>query len=149
VFEDIIIQSIRITIEATAPAPRQMIFANTSGTAGIVFNRLTIAGNEILNRVPSSSAYAIELRRIQYSTVAGNAVRGVTNGIHLAWGLLRNEVRDNVVEAGGTAYRLAESLGENKAYNNYILGSPQTHWQVSGLQASDSVETEQKSPSPQ
>lgn len=145
VFEDIVVENNRITIEPTAPTPRQMIFANTSDAASIVFNRLIITGNEIQNRAPSSSGYAIELLRIQHSLVAGNVIRGVTNGISLAVDLLHNEVRDNVVDASGIAYRLAESLGGNKTYNNRIISDPKIQWKVYRMHAGDAVDKEPNS----
>lgn len=121
-----------------------MIIANSSAAAGLVFTRLVVTDNRIENNGLSGTGYVLDLRRPQHSTVAGNSVKGAANGISLAVDLLHNEIRDNVVEASGIAYRIEGSLGENKAYNNRILGSPQTQWKVSGLKASDSVETEQK-----
>jgi hypothetical protein len=140
VFEDIIIKDNIIRIDQAAPARRVMIFANTSATAGFIFTRLVVAGNQIENHGARGTGYAIALRRIQYSTVSGNSVRGIANGISLTGDLLQNEVRDNEVEASGIAYQLVGSLGETKAHNNHILGNPTTRWKVSGLKPSDSVD---------
>jgi polygalacturonase len=140
VFEDIVIRDNRIRIETTAPPPRQMIFANTSAAASIVFKRLTVSGNTIENEGPRSTEYAIDLRRIQNSVVADNVVKGVVNGIYIGGDLLSNEVRNNLVEASDIAYGLEGSLGENKVTNNRIVGNPRTGWKISGLKASDSVD---------
>jgi hypothetical protein len=140
VFEDILIKKNLIQIETTAPAQTQIIFANTSGVAGIVFKRLIVTGNEIQNKGAKGTKYSIDLRQIQHSTVASNSVKGVENGISLAGDLLHNDVRDNLVEASGIAYQLSGSLGGNRAQKNRVLGNPTTRWSVSGLEASDSVE---------
>jgi hypothetical protein len=148
VFEDLVIQANHITVEATAPAPPPMIFANTSANAGIAFSRLTIDRNYIQNYAGGSTGYAIDLRRMQHSFVVANSIKGVTNGIALAGDLLSNEVRDNLVEASGIAYDLTGSLGENKMYNNRILGSPKTRWQTSGLKPSDAVDVDHGAATP-
>jgi Pectate lyase superfamily protein len=140
VFEDLVIKNNRLRIEATAPQPSQMIFANTTATAGILFNGLTVSGNKIENEGPGGKGYAIDLRRVQKSIVADNTVKGVTSGISLTGELLSNEVRNNVVEASEVAYRLEGSLGGNRAANNRIVGKPRQGWMSSNLQASDAVE---------
>ncbi|HEV8724271.1 MAG TPA: glycosyl hydrolase family 28-related protein [Candidatus Binatia bacterium] len=140
VFEDLVIKNNRLRIEATAPQPSQMIFANTTATAGILFNGLTVSGNKIENEGPGGKGYAIDLRRVQKSLVADNTVKGVTSGISLTGELLSNEVRNNVVEASEVAYRLEDSLGGNKAANNRIVGKPRQGWMSSNLKASDTVE---------
>jgi hypothetical protein len=140
VFEEIAIKDNQIVIEPTAPAPTQMIFANTSAAAGIVFKRLDVAGNTIENNGPKGSRYAVDLRRIQNSLVADNTVKGVTYGIFLGGDLLSNEVRNNLVEASDVAYGLEGSLGENKATNNRILGNPRQRWKLSNLKSSDAVQ---------
>ena len=45
-------------------------------------------------------------------------------GISLAKDLRANEIRDKVVEAAEVAYVLEDSLGENKAADNRIIGKP-------------------------
>jgi Pectate lyase superfamily protein len=140
VFEDIVIKDNRIRIATTAPVPSQMIFANSSAKAGIVFQRLTVSGNEIENNGPRGTEYAIDLRRIQHSVVAANRVRKVTNGISLVGELLSNDLRENLVEASDIAYQVADSLGGNKAHNNRLMTIPKTGWNVSGLKESDSVD---------
>jgi hypothetical protein len=140
VFENLVIKNNRLHIEATAPQQAQMIFANTSATAGILFNGLTVSGNKFENDRPGGKGYAIDLRRIQKSVVADNTVKGVTSGISLSGELLSNEVRNNVVEASEVAYRLEGSLGGNRAANNRIVGKPKQGWMSSNLQASDAVE---------
>jgi hypothetical protein len=139
-FEDIMIKNNLIQINTTAPAQTQIIFANASRTSGIVFNRFIITGNEIQNNGDEGTEYAIDLRRIQRSTVASNSVKGVRNGISLVNDLLHNDIRDNLVEASNIAYQLAGSLGGNRAQKNRVLGNPKTRWSVSGLAASDVVE---------
>jgi polygalacturonase len=140
VFEDLVIKNNRLRIEATAAQPSQMIFANTSATAGIVFNGLTVSGNKIENRAPKGQEYAIDLRRVQKSLVADNSVKGATSGISLSGELLSNEVRNNVVEASEVAYRFDGSLGGNRAANNRIVGKPKQKWMSSNLNESDVVE---------
>ena len=139
-FEDIIVKDNLIRIEATAPASRQFIFANSSHAAGILFNRLTVTGNTIENEAPKSSGFAIDLKRIRNSIVADNTIKGAANGIMLAGELLGNEVRNNAVEASQTAYRLENSRGKNRAANNRILGNPKQGWRLSNMNPSDSIE---------
>lgn len=140
VFEDITIKDNYIRVDAAAPRPDPLIFTNTSPRAGIVFQRLSVIGNTIENDARKNKDYAIDLRRIQHSVVAGNTVKKVTNGISLDGELLSNEIRDNLVEASGTAYYFGDSLGKNKATNNRIVGSPTTKWKVSGLRDSDALQ---------
>jgi polygalacturonase len=140
VFEDIEIKNNRLRIESAAPQPVQLIFANSSTTAGIVFERLLVTGNAIENLGSKNRKYAIDLSHIQNSVVAGNIVKRVTNGISLDRNLLSNKVRDNLVEASDIAYRLEGSLGGNRATNNRIVGTPHQGWKLSNLQKSDSVE---------
>jgi Pectate lyase superfamily protein len=139
VFEDIAVKDNQFRIEATAPASRQMMFANTSARAGILFERLTVTGNTIENEGPVNLGFAIDLRRIQNSVVTNNTVKGVAHGIMLSGELLANEVRNNLVEASDVAYLLQGSLGGNRAANNRIAGNPRTKWKISGLRTSDSV----------
>jgi parallel beta-helix repeat protein len=138
-FEDLTIKDNQFLIEPTAPAPSQMIFANTSSAAAIVFKRLTVTGNKIENEGPRGGEYAVDLRRVQNSLVSDNTVKGVTYGISLSGDLLSNEVRNNVVEASDVAYVLEGSLGENRAVNNRIVGTPRQGWKLSTLKT-DSVE---------
>ena len=140
VFEDLLIKDNRIRIKAGAPPPAQMIFANTSVGADIVFKRLTVTGNTIENEVSGGKEYAIDLRRIQNSLVANNTVKGVVNGISLGGDLLSNEIRNNLVEASDVAYVLEGSLGENRAVNNRIVGNPRQRWRLSTVKTSDSIE---------
>jgi hypothetical protein len=140
VFEDIVIKDNFMQVDTTAPVQMQINFANTSGVSGIVFNRLIVTGNEIQSKGPRGTEYAIDLRRIQHSTVASNSVRGVRNGISLSDNLLDNDISDNIVEASGIAYQLAGSLGGNRAQKNRVLGNPQSRWNVSKLETSDFVE---------
>jgi hypothetical protein len=140
VFEDIVIKNNRLRIETTAPQPSQMIFANTTATAGIIFNGLIVSGNKIENEGPGAKGYAIDLRRVQKSLVADNSVKGATSGISLTGELLSNEVRNNVVEASEVAYRFEGSLGGNRAVNNRIVGKPRQGWMSSNLNASDAID---------
>ena len=140
VFEDLVIKNNRFRIEANAPHSSQMIFANATATAGIIFKGLVVSGNKIENEGSGGQGYAIDLRRIQNSVVANNNVKGATSGISLSGELLSNEVRNNVVEASEIAYRLEGSLGGNRAANNRIVGKPRQGWRSSNLNASDSLE---------
>jgi hypothetical protein len=140
IFEHIVIKDNRIRIEATAPRPRALIFANSSPRAGIVFNRLIVTGNAIENHAATNYGYAIDLRQIKDSLVADNTVKGVIHGISLNGGLLDNQINNNVVEASQVGYSLQGSLGGNKAANNRTIGNPRQGWKVSHLQNSDSVE---------
>jgi len=142
VFEDITIRDNSIRVDTAAPRPDPMIFAN-SPRAGIVFERLIVTGNTIENDTRKNKDYAIDLRRIQHSVVAGNTVRKVTNGISLDGKLLSNEIRDNLVEASDTAYYFGDSLGGNRATNNRLAGKPKAGWETSGMQKSDILEKPQ------
>jgi polygalacturonase len=140
VFENIVIKNNRFRLERGAPQPMQLIFANTSATAKIVFNGLTVSGNKVENDGPQGQDYAIDLRGLQKSLVADNTVRGVASGISLSGDLVSNEVRDNVVEASDVAYRIEGSEGSNRAANNRIIGKPRQGWAVSQLRETDSIE---------
>jgi parallel beta-helix repeat protein len=140
VFEDIVIKDNRLRIEPNAPAPRQMIFANSSPKAAITFKRLNITGNEIVNNGPRNTGYAIDLRRIQNSVVSDNTVKGVANGISIGGEMLANEVRNNTVHASDVAYALQGSLGGNKVANNRIVGNPREGWRLSSLKPTDSID---------
>lgn len=140
VFENIQIKNNRLRIEASAPPPQQMIFANTSDRAGIVFTGLSVAGNTLENETRSGKEFAIDLRGLQNSLVGDNQVKGAVNGISLGGALLSNEIRNNVVEAFDIAYAIEDSLGNNKAFNNRIVGRPRQSWKVAALQTTDSVE---------
>jgi hypothetical protein len=139
VFDDIVIKDNLFRIEATAPASREMVFANTSAKAGISFQRLTITGNTIENRGPTNQGFAIDLRGVQDSIIVDNTARGVRGGIALS-GPLANEVHNNVVEASEIAYRIDGSLGRNKATNNRIVGHPRQSWRLSNMKTTDAVE---------
>jgi parallel beta-helix repeat protein len=138
IFEEIAVKDNLFRIEATAPASRQMMFANASARAGILFERLTVTGNTIENEGPVNRGFAIDLRRIQNSIVADNTAKGVGSGIALT-GSLANEVRNNVVDASEVAYRIDGSLGGNKAANNRIVGNSKQKWKLSNMKPSDSV----------
>jgi hypothetical protein len=140
VFEDITVKGNVFRIEATAPASREVVFANTSPRAGIVFERLNVIGNTVENHGPINQGFAIDLKRIQNSIVAENRVKGVANGIALSGGLLANEVRNNVVDASETAYKVDGSLGGNRMMNNRAIGSPRAKIRSSNLIPSDAVE---------
>jgi Pectate lyase superfamily protein len=140
VFQDIAIKDNEFRIEKTAPVPEQFIFANSSPTAGIVFNGLTVSGNKIQNDRPGGRGYAIDLRRIQKSHIADNRIRGAANGIYLGGDLLSNEIVNNDVEASAVAYEFEGSLGGNRAINNRVAGNPRQVWKLSELQSSDSVQ---------
>jgi parallel beta-helix repeat protein len=144
VFEDIVVKDNVIRIDAGAPKSRQLIFANTSQAAGILFERLTVTGNTIENNGPQSSEFAVDLRRIQNSLVSDNNVKGATQGISLTGALLANQVRNNTVHASGIAYRLDDSLGENQVENNRVVGNPRQAWRVSSLKPTDSIDQERK-----
>lgn len=139
VFEDILIKDNVMRIEPGAPQPGPMIFANASARSAITFQRLTITGNRFENKATASIGYAIDLRRVQNSTVADNRIAGATSGIALSGELLANEVRGNAVEAAEIAYRLDSSQGGNRAADNRILGSPRQPWITSNLKASDAI----------
>jgi hypothetical protein len=143
VFEDISIRDNHVHVDKSVPRPDQIIFANTSPKAEIVFERLNVTGNTIENDARKNKDYAIDLRRIQHSVVAGNTVRKVTNGISLDGKLLSNEIRDNLVEASDTAYYFGDSLGGNRATNNRLAGKPKAGWKTSGMQTSDTLEKPQ------
>ena len=139
VFEDIVVKDNLFRIEKTAPASREILFANTSGKAGISFERLMVTGNTVENHGPMNRGFAIDLKSAQNSVVAENTVKGVGNGIALS-GSLANEVRNNIVEASEIAYRLDSSLGGNRAVNNRIVGNPKRGWMLSNMKPSDAVE---------
>jgi len=140
VFEDITIKDNVMRIESGAPQPGSMIFANASARSAITFQRLTISGNRFENKATANIGYAIDLRRVQNSTVADNHIAGATSGIALSGELSANDVRGNVVEAAEIAYRLDSSLGGNRAANNRMLGSPRQPWILSNLKPSDAIE---------
>jgi hypothetical protein len=140
VFEDITIKDNVMRVDATAPQPGAMIFANSSARAGITFQRLIVSGNTFENNGPANIGYAIDLRRLQNSVVADNTLKGATNGIALAGDLLANDVHNNVVEAADIAYRLDSSLGGNRAINNRVIGNPRLPWLLSNMKTSDAVE---------
>jgi len=139
-FEHVEIKNNRFRIEATAPAPAQTIFANTSATAGILFKKISITGNTLENEGRNGKEFAIDLRRLQNSLIADNTVKGFTNGVALGGALLSNELRNNVVQASGIAFAVEDSLGGNRAVNNRIIGQPRQSWKISALQPSDAVE---------
>lgn len=139
VFEDIKIMNNRILIEKGAPPQSQPIFFNTSASAGVGFDRVAVTGNTIESLGPKHRGYAIDLRRVQNSVIADNAVRGATNGISLGGGLRANHMRGNVVVAYDVAYSFSDSLGGNVVANNKITGSPKQGWSVSSPHPSDSI----------
>jgi hypothetical protein len=140
VFEELEIKSNLFRYETTAPAPAQTIFANTSATARILFNKIAITGNTLENEGRSGREFAIDLRRLQNSLVADNRVKGFTNGVALGGALLANELRNNVVQASGIAFAIEDSLGGNRAVNNRVVGQPRQSWRKTALQPSDAVD---------
>ena len=128
VFENIEINNNRILLESGAPAQLQQIFFNTSASAAISFDRVTVTNNIIESAGPQNRGYAIDLRRVQKSLIADNTVKGVTNGISLGGDILANELRNNTVTASNVAYAITGSLGKNKAASNRILGNPKERW---------------------
>lgn len=140
VFEDIVIKDNHIHVVAGAPRPPQMILANSSGTAGIKFDRLVVSGNTIDNEGPENRDYAIDLRSLKNSVVANNTVKNVASGISLNGNLRANEFRDNVVEASGIAYRFEGSVGGNRVANNRVVGNAKQDWKISNIRESDSIE---------
>ena len=62
--------------------------------------------------------------KLSGSTASGNSRHNLRKGISLAKDLRANEIRDKVVEAAEVAYVLEDSLGENKAADNRIIGKP-------------------------
>ena len=115
VFENIEINNNRILLESGAPAQLQQIFFNTSASAAISFDRVTVTNNIIESAGPQNRGYAIDLRRVQNSRIADNSVKGVTNGISLGGDILANELRNNTVTASNVAYAITGSLGKNKS----------------------------------
>jgi polygalacturonase len=140
VFEDIAIKNNYIRIEATAPGPSALIFANSSPRAGIVFDRLVVTGNTIEGNGSSNHGYALDLRQIKHSLVANNTLRGVVHGISVGGGALNNQIRNNEVEASEVAYSFGGSLGGNRVTNNRIAGNPRQGWDLSKLHSSDLVQ---------
>ena len=140
VFENIEINNNRILLESGAPAQLQQIFFNTSASAAISFDRVTVTNNIIESAGPQNRGYAIDLRRVQNSRIADNSVKGVTNGISLGGDILANELRNNTVTASDVAYAITGSLGKNKAASNRILGNPKERWSLSTPNPSDSIE---------
>jgi hypothetical protein len=139
VFENIVIKNNSFRTELSAPQPMQLILANTTNRAGIIFTRMTVSGNKIENERQNGGGYAIDLRGIQKSLVTDNTIKRAANGISLSGDLLSNEVRDNVVEASDVAYSLDGSLGGNKTANNRIVGNPNRGWMLEKLHSSDLV----------
>lgn len=139
VFEDITIKDNVMRVESGAPQPGPMIFANASARSTIIFQRLTITGNRFENKATTSIGYAIDLRRVQNSTVAANNITGATSGIALSGELSANDLRGNVVEAAEIAYRFDSSQGSNRAADNRILGNPRQPWITSNLKPSDAI----------
>jgi len=140
VFENIEINNNRILLESGAPAQLQQIFFNTSASAAISFDRVTVTNNIIESAGPQNRGYAIDLRRVQNSRIADNTVKGVTNGISLGGDILANELRNNTVTASDVAYAISGSLGKNKAASNRVLGNPKQGWSLSTPNPSDSIE---------
>lgn len=140
VFEALVIKSNLFRYETNAPAPAQTIFANTSATARILFNKIIITGNTLENEGHSGTEFAIDLRRLQNSLVADNQVKGFTNGVALGGALLANELRNNLVQASGIAFAIEDSLGGNRAVNNRIVGQPRQSWRIAALHPSDAVD---------
>jgi hypothetical protein len=139
VFEDITIKDNVMRVESGAPQPGPMIFANASARSTIIFQRLTITGNRFENKATASIGYAIDLRRVQNSTVAANNITGATSGIALSGELSANDLRGNVVEAAEIASRFDSSQGSNRAADNRILGNPRQPWITSNLKPSDAI----------
>jgi len=140
VFENIEINNNRILLESGAPAQLQQIFFNTSASAAISFDRVTVTNNIIESAGPQNRGYAIDLRRVQNSRIADNSVKGVTNGISLGGDILANELRNNTVTASNVAYAITGSLGKNKAASNRILGNPKERWSLSTPNPTDSID---------
>ena len=140
VFENIEINNNRILLESGAPAQLQQIFFNTSASAAISFDRVTVTNNIIESAGPQNRGYAIDLRRVQNSRIADNSVKGVTNGISLGGDILANELRNNTVTASDVAYAITGSLGKNKAASNRILGNPKERWSLSTPNPTDSID---------
>ena len=140
VFENIEINNNRILLESGAPAQLQQIFFNTSASAAISFDRVTVTNNIIESAGPQNRGYAIDLRRVQNSRIADNSVKGVTNGISLGGDILANELRNNTVTASNVAYAITGSLGKNKAASNRILGNPKERWSLSTSNPTDSID---------
>jgi hypothetical protein len=143
VFEDIVIENNRVVIENGAPKPNSMIFANSSPAASIVFQRISVVGNEIVNYGPPPDRYAIDLRQVQYSTVSQNIVTGVANGISLTGALVGNELYANAVAASHTAFQVGASLGENRGWDNKLLAAPRVKLKSYQLKTSDAVQPPQ------
>ena len=125
VFENIEINNNRILLESGAPAQLQQIFFNSSASAAISFDRVTVTNNIIESAGPQNRGYAIDLRRVQNSRIADNSVKGVTNGISLGGDILANELRNNTVTASNVAYAITGSLGKNKAASNRDSRQPE------------------------
>jgi parallel beta-helix repeat protein len=140
VFENIEINNNRILLESGAPAQLQQIFFNTSASAAVSFDRVTVTNNIIESAGPQNRGYAIDLRRVQNSRIADNSVKGVTNGISLGGDILANELRNNTVTASNVAYAITGSLGKNKAASNRILGNPKERWSLSTPNPTDSID---------
>jgi len=140
VFENIEINNNRILLESGAPAQLQQIFFNTSASAAVSFDRVTVTNNIIESAGPQNRGYAIDLRRVQNSRIADNTVKGVTNGISLGGDILANELRNNTVTASNVAYAITGSLGKNKAASNRILGNPKERWSLSTPNPTDSID---------
>jgi hypothetical protein len=136
-FEDLKIVNNQMRVETTAPAPAQIIFANSSAAAGIIFKKMAITGNTLESQAKAGRVFAIDLKRVQDSLVAENVIKGFANGVALGGLLQGNELRDNVVQASGIAYAVEDSLGNNRSANNRVIGQPRQRWKTSALQPSD------------
>lgn len=94
VYEDITIEGNVIEIFPSAPPQGDIIRANSSGIAGIVFNRLSIQNNIIKS---NGSGTGIIAQQIKNSTIARNILQKVIKGVVVGGNLENNKVQDNFV----------------------------------------------------
>ena len=113
----------------------------TGSTGGLQNANACVINNNDIIGYAHASKYAIDTQPFIRGEIGGNNIvagpGGTTvNGIRLlnagytTW-------HDNVVEASGIAYRFQSSAGNNKWWNNVIIGSPTTGYSFSSAAATD------------
>jgi parallel beta-helix repeat protein len=87
------------------------------------------------------NAPAVTLNSLENSTVSGNILTGVRDGILMTGNFLNSTVMNNSVQATGTAYQFSNSLGGNRISGNAVVGTPLTPWVLSATHATDSMQS--------
>jgi len=141
IWENISVEDNRIEY---APGPRigepfRAINFNRSARYGR-FNNVSIRNNTIIAN-NMFNAPAVTLNSLENSTVSGNILTGVRDGILMTGNFLNTTVTNNSVQATGKAYQFSNSLGGNHISRNVVVGTPLTPWVLSATHATDSIES--------